>query len=265
MAGRTGRVHHGLDLAWLQDEAGRDPVAHAYGLWDALHEPERTRFVRWDGEDGARSYLLIWYGDPSAPVVHWVGRSPLDLDLVGEIPPTAQVVVVPERAAWAVLKQRRIVEAEPLLALAREPGPPASAPRRSDVRRLDADDAGEVGEFVRKFPDRLTVGYPRLDLSRETVWGAFDGDRLAGLARAPVRLPSVWIIGGVYVAPNAQRRGHGRALMRAAVASAVSAGARPSLFVRESNAIARHLYGTLGFRETDRKVWIDLARATPTT
>ncbi len=257
MAGRTARIHQGLDIAWLEAAAEHDPVAHAYALWDAHREPERTRFVRWDGEDGSRSYLLIWYGDPSAPVVHWVGRSTGDLELAGAIPASTRIAVVPERVAWAVLKARRANESEPLIAMLREPRRPDPAPRDPGVRRLDPEDRTEMVEFVRRFPDRLTLPYPMLDLAGEPAWGAFDGDRLVGLARAPVRLPAVWVIGGIFVAPSARRRGHGRTLTQAAIAAASATGARAVLYVRESNDAAQRLYRELGFRPVDRKIWID--------
>jgi ribosomal protein S18 acetylase RimI-like enzyme len=220
--------------------------------------------VQWDGPDGSRSYLLLWYGDPSAPVVHWVGQSSGDLELVREIPPTTQVAVVPERVAWAVLKHRHAHQSEPLLTLAWEGARPPRAPAGSSVRRLDGDDHAEVVVFVRRFFDRLTTPYATVDLDRETVWGAFDGDRLAGLARAPVRLPAVWVIGGIFVAPPSRRRGHGRSLTRAAIAAASSTGAKPALYVREPNTGARRLYEELGFRAVDRKVWIDFTRAAAT-
>ena len=188
MASRPGRIHHGLDLAWLEAQGSQDPVSHAYGLWDALREPERTRFVRWDGEDGSRSYLIIWYGGPERPG-RALGRPGHrgDLDLASEIPAATQVAVVPERAAWAVLKQRRASDIEPLLALAREPGPPGEAPRRADVRRLDADDAVEVGEFVRRFPVGSPVPYARLDLSCETCLGRVRGGPIGGPRPGAVR------------------------------------------------------------------------------
>ena len=142
-------------------------------------------------------------------------------------------------------------------------GRTASAPPGSNARRLDPEDRAEVADFVRRYPDRLTTGYPALDLSRDVAWGSFDGDRLVGLARAPVRLPSVWVIGGIFVAPTDRGRGHGRLLTRAAVGAALSVGARPALYVRESNYGARRLYEDLGFRPVDRRVWIDFPRPAP--
>ncbi|HEV2519855.1 MAG TPA: GNAT family N-acetyltransferase [Thermoplasmata archaeon] len=263
MPARPGSIHQGLDLAWLEAVSRHDPISHAYALWDARQEPERTRFVRWDAEDGNRSYLLLWYGDPNAPVAHWVGRTPSDLELAREIPPNAQVAIVPERVAWAVLQRRRANPPEPLLVLGWDPARPATAPSGSAVRRLDGDDRADVLGFARRYRDRLTAPYLTLDLGRDVAWGAFDGDRLVGIARAAVRLEGTWIVGGIFVAPSARRRGHGRDLTRAAAASAASAGARAALYVRESNSAARALYEELGFRQVDRKVWIDFATGSP--
>jgi ribosomal protein S18 acetylase RimI-like enzyme len=259
MAVGPAGIHEGLDLDWLTAEAARDPFSHAYALWDAIHAPESTRFVRWDGPDGRRSYLLLWYGHPSSPVAHWVGRDAGDVDLVRSIPDAASVAIVPERVASLVLRRRRGSLAEPLLALVWAGNRPPSPPRGVDVRRLDPDDRPEVADFVRRFPDRLTQPYEALDLAREVAWGAYEGARLVGLARAPVRLEALWVIGGIFVSPMVRRRGHGRALTLAAMAAAVTSGARPGLYVRESNTAARQLYEALGFHRVDRRIWIDLA------
>ncbi len=257
-----GAIHHGLDLDWLTQAAARDPLRHAYALRDALQAPERTRFVRWDGPAGRRSYLLLWYGRPDAPVVHWVDEEQEgDEALLREIPETATVAIVPERVASSVLRRRRGSVAEPLLALRWEGGRPPGPGPGGPVRRLDEEDHREVREFARRFPDRLTEAYQTLDLRMDTAWGAFDGSRLVGVARTSVRLDRIWIIGGVYVSPEARRKGHGRALMRAAISAAASAGATPALYVRESNAAARALYRSLDFLEVERRVWIDLATA----
>ena len=55
----------------------------------------------------------------------------------------------------------------------------------------------------------------------------------------------------IAVRPEKRRRGHARALLQAALSVPVAAGAsRVYLEVRPSNATARTLYESLGFRET---------------
>jgi len=45
--------------------------------------------------------------------------------------------------------------------------------------------------------------------------------------------------------------------MRVALRAALDAGARPTLFVREDNTVARQIYERLGFRLLERRVWVD--------
>jgi ribosomal-protein-alanine N-acetyltransferase len=61
-------------------------------------------------------------------------------------------------------------------------------------------------------------------------------------------------IADVAVAPSARRRGVARALLERMMAEAVDAGVRALyLEVRESNAAARALYGSLGFSQVGRR------------
>jgi ribosomal protein S18 acetylase RimI-like enzyme len=91
------------------------------------------------------------------------------------------------------------------------------------------------------------------DDASEMVLGAFDGATLAGAAglsfEARERARHKATLFGMVVAPAARRRGHGRALVRAALDAAQ---ARPAvrivqLTVTDGNAAARALYETCGF------------------
>jgi ribosomal protein S18 acetylase RimI-like enzyme len=63
-----------------------------------------------------------------------------------------------------------------------------------------------------------------------------------------------WELSYVGVAPAARRRGHGRALVRKAIAEAHSAGADTlTVSVDARNAPALDLYESLGFAEFDRR------------
>ncbi len=90
------------------------------------------------------------------------------------------------------------------------------------------------------------------DASAETVFGAFDDDRLVGVAglafetRAKVRHKATLF--GMYVLPVARGRGVGEALVRAALAFARTRGIRiVQLTVTQGNAAAESLYRRSGF------------------
>lgn len=100
-----------------------------------------------------------------------------------------------------------------------------------------------------------------MDPEAEIAWGSFDGDRIVGVARAAVRLPTVWVLAGVYVDPALRRHGVGRSLVAAAMNAASRGGAKLGLFVREDAESARRLYEGLGFRPVGRRLWLEIGRA----
>lgn len=261
MARPVPQAREGIDPAWLAAAAEREPVVHAYALWDVERAPESTRFVTFEGADARRSYLLIWLGEPSAPVVHWVGDAPDDLPLVRSIPPDASLAVVPERAGPAVRARFAPTNEEPLLIMARPRTDPLPKGQGRSATRLGPTHAEALREFAERFPETLTRAYRTIDLELERAWGSFEGPELVGVARVTVALPRIWIVSGVYVAPGARGAGHGRALTEAATAAAHAAGAAAGLFVREHNAAALGLYRRLGYRTVARRVLFEFPKA----
>jgi GNAT superfamily N-acetyltransferase len=64
-----------------------------------------------------------------------------------------------------------------------------------------------------------------------------------------VRMKKIWILNDLFVAPPARKRGVGRLLMDAALGLARSTGAaRLALSTAKTNATARSLYLSLGYR-----------------
>ncbi|HEV7891119.1 MAG TPA: GNAT family N-acetyltransferase [Pyrinomonadaceae bacterium] len=95
------------------------------------------------------------------------------------------------------------------------------------------------------------------DLQHSLV--AYDGDEVAGVAVLAIRGKRGWC-GGFGVAPAFRRRGVGRALMSALLASARSAGVGTlSLEVSEHNPTARRLYECAGLRVTRDLLLIERA------
>ena len=250
-------VTPGIDRGWLEEAAAADPIAHAWALWDLDHAPDRVRFLTLSVEGTPSAYLLLWFGLPHAPVVHWVGSTRHPRPLLDEMPARPMIAIVPVEAAPAVEAIRGPAVGYPLLvmALPREAPTPASGP--VEARRLTRADRPALVEIAQQFPALLTASYATVDPGIEPTFGLFAHGRLAGVARVQVSLPTVWIIGGIFTVPEHRGRGFGRALTVAATSAARAEGALPALAVRESNASAVHLYGALGYRTVDRRVWVD--------
>ena len=251
-----------IDREWLERSAARDPFVHAYGRWDLDHAPNRVRFVSaLDGEQTV-GYLLVWLGHPTRTVVHWVGADPRARILVDALPPRPLVAIVPEVFQDVVVAARGPARPFALLLLANETATPpptgAHPPPNATVRRLERADHPALVEFAGRQTDPVAAEYPALDPGEEWIWGAFEGGMLLGAVRAAVRLPEVWLVGGVFVDPAARSHGLGRALVESALASARDERVRVGLYVREDRHEARRLYERLGFRPLGRRTWLDL-------
>jgi ribosomal protein S18 acetylase RimI-like enzyme len=247
-----------IDRAWLEAEAASHPLTHAFALWDLERTPDRVRFFSAVENDRPVGYLLVWLGHPTATIVHWVGTHPATHGLVDFLPHRPLVAIVPHEVRDLVVAARGAVREYSSLQMARTASPTtAAAEPAPGVRLLTREDVAQLAEWARRQADPVVAAYPFLDPEVDQIWGAFEGRTLVGAVHAEVRLPRVWILGGVYVDATARGRGWGRALVLAAVRAGESTGALVGLYVREDRDEARQLYEDLGFRAVDRRVWLD--------
>ena len=245
-----------IDRAWLDREAARDPIAHAYAVWDLAHHPGRIRVISAVVAGRTLGYLLVWFGHPAAPVVHWVGTDPRLEALAHRLPERPLVAIVPEPFRAVVRDHRGPVVEVPLLSLLATDLVEGAAGSPA-VRRLAGGDRSALAAWASVQDDPVVAEYAHLDPDTETVWGAFDTERLVGVVRAAVRLPAIWILGGVYVEPSHRGQGLGRALVATALGAARDEHAALALYVREDRPPARALYAALGFRNVGRRYWLD--------
>jgi ribosomal protein S18 acetylase RimI-like enzyme len=257
-AART--VSASMDREWLDDQARHDPALHAYALWDLDYAPESVEFrvVREGGVPVA--YLLIWRGQP-VPTVHWVGADPSGL-LLAALPSRPLVAVVPEPEGTRVAAARGPVTLYRVRLMTRPAGAAPAVSRHGPVRRLDRSDLDALRRFAASADDWVRRAYLRSPLepgatAPGSVWGAFDGSELVGVAATHVQLPRIWVLGGIYVEPRHRGLGLGRALTAAAVAAADGAGAHSALYVRDDNAPALRAYESVGFSTTAYRTWVD--------
>jgi len=260
---RPAGVTDGIDREWLTHAARNDPVRHAYALWDLDHEPIRARFISFRSGRATVAYLLVWSGDPTATIVHWVGPGTEALPLLSALPPRPIVAIVPEAVGAQVREALHPVVAYSVLRLVADPSESVPTAPSSPVRPVGVLDAVRLRAWAGSEDHPLTRGYRTYDPALHAVWAAFEGERIVGTAAAGVRLPDIWVLNGIYVDPAARGRGYGTALTAAVMTAARQMGARPTLYVREDNAPARRVYERLGFRVLDRLTWIDAGAGRP--
>lgn len=120
------------------------------------------------------------------------------------------------------------------------------------MRLSDAESVAQIEQTVYAYP--WTAGmFADCIGSGHECWVAREGDVLLGYAVLAAGAEEAHLL-NVCVRPSERNRGHGRALVRHMIDRAVGRKARTVfLEVRASNAVARRLYGTLGFREVGRR------------
>jgi ribosomal protein S18 acetylase RimI-like enzyme len=252
-------IVEGIDRAWLAEAFRRSPVPHAYAMWDLEQTPDKVRFVSCRRGAETIAYLLIWTGNPSGPVVHWVGADEEATPLVDRFPSRPLMAVVPAVVGPRVLARLHPALSESLLTLYRpwsaEP-PPYTAPFTRPLRRFDH---AALESFVRQYPNPLVSSYTAFDPGAERAWGAFSPatGALEGVAKTSAQLPGLWFITGVFVAPDARGRGLATALTAGLVRDALRVHAASALYVREPNLAARRAYEKIGFQHFDRRLLVD--------
>jgi ribosomal protein S18 acetylase RimI-like enzyme len=247
-----------IDREWLEAAARDDPILHAYALWDLDQHPGRVRFASAVRGGTTVGYLLLWPLGDGATVVHWLGDAVETQALLDHLPPRPLIVVCSEAGGASIERLRGPTRSHAVLTeLAPRGTPPPAGPRDEMVRPLTGDDRARLHAFAERQSDRIGAAYTGIDPLFEPVYAGFDDGRIAALARPAVRLPHLWVISGVYVAPDLRNQGWGRAVVRAVMAAADAAGVPTGLFVREDSPAARALYAGLGYRPVARRLWID--------
>lgn len=255
MAG-TVEVRPTIDRAWLERAEAAEPLTHAYALWDLQQTPQAVRFVSAVRGEETLGYLLVWLGLRDRPVIHWFGGPEATEALEGALPPPPFTAVVPPEVEPRVARRFPHCRGSPLKMMVREPG--ALSVEAGAVRRLHRGDRRALAEMVRAHAEPGLAVYAELDPEAEPAWGALEGAKVVGVARPAVRLPRIWVIGGVFVAPELRGRGIGRALVSAIVQEAERSGARAGLYVRDEPAPPLRLYEGLGFQPIGRRSWLDV-------
>jgi GNAT superfamily N-acetyltransferase len=246
-----------IDSSWLEEQASRNPILHAYAQWDLIHYPDRAHFVTLSRGGHPLGYLLIWMPPIGFPAAHWISQCPDDELLLTALPPRPLTVVVPERVAKAALAARGPATARPLELMEHHGDAMLLQPTSIAVRRLSRADYREVNALLENGPKDFAESFRHMDLDSQMVWGAFEGPKLTSVANASVTLPTAWILNNVFTGEPFRGKGYCKAVVTTATRAALEAGASIGLYVYSDNIPAHRAYEKVGFRTIEQRQMID--------
>lgn len=243
-----------IDPEWLAGLYRDSPFLHAFAVFDRAEFPERIAFRVLEKDGRPVAYLLLWTGPDGSRAVHWLGSEEAPERLAGEFPEPPFTAVVPDGVGPAL--QRRFpaaaIQGVELQACRTTPEPSGHA------RRLVAADAPALEAFADRSEEPLGRGFRGRKPEDGCVVGVFEDGQLVSVASATVRLPEVWLIGGVVTQAPSRGRGHATSTTSWLARAALGVGAVPSLYVRDANPVARSVYQRLGFRPVSHRSWVEV-------
>ena len=136
-----------------------------------------------------------------------------------------------------------------------KPGSEERAPHAATFGPARVDDVPDLVSIDSVSPQAWTAEAFLAELQRDplTLFVLRSSGRAVAFVVARAQTPEMDIV-NLAVARDARRKGMGRFLLRSLLARMARAGVRTAfLEVREGNQEARALYGSAGFRETQRR------------
>ena len=129
------------------------------------------------------------------------------------------------------------------------------------VRRLrDKEDALKLAALLSSQKNRPKPTWKKClsIIRRNPTFGVFINGELVSYAGSILRLPQVWVIGGVYTDPKHRNRGYATLATSAITKEALKNAETAVLFVRSDNKAAIRVYEKIGYRKIGEKLWVDV-------
>lgn len=128
--------------------------------------------------------------------------------------------------------------------------------RKENVRRLGIEDKEEILALYGQ-----GLGDVLLQLLRDnktTAYGLFLNSHLVSAAYTLIELENVAVIGGVLTKEELRNRGLATSVVSTLTKYLTKRGKVASLYVREDNSPAIHVYKKIGFKEYWKRLWISV-------
>ena len=244
---------------WIINFLRKDAVRNVFALYDIQHETANTKmYAAFEGEV-LKGYLLIYTGT-MFPSIVLEGESETAKALVNYMPKNSFICHVPRDLMHIVAEKFPNAKCyvEDWMLVTQDN---ASFFKASHARKLEGlEDAEKLMMLFATSQDRpresLERNFERV--SKTSIYGVFINGELVSCASALIKLPEVWLIGGVYTHPNHRKKGYATLATSAITEEALKNAKYASLFVRNDNYPAIRVYEKIGYKKIGEKIWVDV-------
>ncbi|WP_236751917.1 GNAT family N-acetyltransferase [Acidianus sp. HS-5] len=128
--------------------------------------------------------------------------------------------------------------------------------RREGVRKLTVEDSDQIVELYEK--DRGSFVTQMLREGKTTAYGLFSGHKLVSVAYTWIETKDAGVIGGVLTKEEFRNKGFATSVVSSLTEDITRRGKVASLYVREDNVTAIHVYKNIGFTEYWKRLWVSV-------
>jgi RimJ/RimL family protein N-acetyltransferase len=236
-----------------------DIIRHVFAFYDIQHEFDRTTMhVALENKEVV-GYILVYTATDVPSVILECEEEPAR-ELVEYAPQNGFILHTQPKNVQTVIERFPNAKSyvENWMLVRRNQ---ANTFRSQKVRKLETrSDAKLLSNLLLDRKDR-----PRRNLRRYQNWmtkmplyGVFDNDQLVSYAGSFIQLPQVWMIGGVYTAPEKRNKGYALLATSAVTQEALRQAETAALFVRSDNYPAIRVYEKIGYKKIGEKTWVDV-------
>jgi ribosomal protein S18 acetylase RimI-like enzyme len=232
-----------------------DLARNALEIWGLKFESDRFELYVLRDEGRTVAHLSNYHA-PEADYVNIGGRATAILSLLPLVPRMAVVTFATEafEAAKGSIRPDSLYRVD--LMLVRRGEERLAGPRAAvELSEKHADD---YTAFSPPGSPQAPIDYAREQLARHPTFGVFEDGRLVAVASLGAFLPDMAVIMAVETLKESRRKGHGSAVVSAAVREALNRSKACSLWVASENAEAVSLYLKLGFKKVGEVLWADV-------
>lgn len=229
----------------------KDVLLNAYAIWDLHYMRHRSRFflVQVDGE--IQGVLLDFYGHTGFHSI-WLRGTNKAVEKLLNVPMYNKMLfpfMLPENEE--VIKRKFPISAQSTTDFMLLKRGSERLRINHSARLLSQSDASAFACLRKKThetPSTKEMKHALEIIKEQPVYGIFANSMLVSAATFHVKLPEIWIIGGLYTRPEYRNLGYTTSITSIMIREGLRETGCIGLYMREDNYPAKRVYEKAGFK-----------------